>query len=295
LIGSLARAIRLKFLLASLIASAIGISLAFWKYSSFDLIYALLTLAGVFSLHASIDLLNDYWDYKRGIDKVTKRTKFSGGSGVIPENILSPKTVYKAAIFLLIVGITIGSYFVLLRGLFIAVVLVFSVLSIFFYSSRIVNFGLAELFVGIKGALIVIGSFYVQTSFIELPVIFIGIIIGLLSSSVLLINSFPDYNADRLGGRRTLVIIVGKRNSYRIFSVLIVTVYALILIGISINFMSAYSITCLVSAPYALKAIRDLRRNYDDGDALVPAMTATVNYSRITGLAMLITMIVPVF
>jgi 1,4-dihydroxy-2-naphthoate polyprenyltransferase len=295
LIGSLARAIRLKFLLASLIASAIGISLAFWKYSSFDLIYALLTLAGVFSLHASIDLLNDYWDYKRGIDKVTKRTKFSGGSGVIPENIFSPKTVYKAAIFFLIVGIIIGAYFVLLRGLFIAVVLVFAVLSIFFYSSRIVNFGLAELFVGIKGALIVIGSFYVQTSFIEFPVIFFGIIIGLLSSSVLLINSFPDYNADRLGGRRTLVILVGKRNSYRIFSVLIVTVYALILIGISINFMSAYSITCLVSAPYALKAIRDLRRNYDDGDALVPAMAATVNYSRITGLAMLITMIVPVF
>jgi 1,4-dihydroxy-2-naphthoate octaprenyltransferase len=288
------RAIRLKFLLASLIASAIGIYLAFWKYSSFDLNYALLTMLGVFSLHASIDLLNDYWDYKRGIDKVVKRTKFSGGSGIIPENILSPQSVYKAAMLFLIIGITIGGYFVLLRGPLVAVILVFAILAIFFYSSKIVNFGLAELFVGIKGALIVIGSFYVQTSFIEFPVIFLGIIIGLLSSSVLLINSFPDYNADRLGGRRTVVIILGKRRSYKVFTIIIMAVYAMILIGICINFLSVYSIVCLVSTPYSLKAIRELRKNYEDSDALVPAMASTVKYSRITSLALLISMMVPI-
>ena len=85
---------RIKFLLASLIASANGITLAFSRYSSFDLGYAILTMAGVFSLHASIDLLNDYWDYKRGIDKIAKRTKFSGGTGVLPENVYFPRRVY---------------------------------------------------------------------------------------------------------------------------------------------------------------------------------------------------------
>jgi 1,4-dihydroxy-2-naphthoate octaprenyltransferase len=288
------RAIRLKFLLASLIASAIGISFAFWKHSSFDLNYALLTMAGVFSLHASIDLLNDYWDYKRGIDKVVKRTKFSGGSGVIPENILSPQSVYKAAMLLLIIGISIGGYFTLLRGPLVAVILVFAVLAIFFYSSKIVNFGLAELFVGIKGALIVIGSFYVQTSFIEFPVIFLGIIVGLLSSSVLLINSFPDYNADRLGGRRTAVIILGKKRSYKIFSMIVMAVYALILIGIFVNYLSMYSIACLASTPYSLRAIRELRENYEGSDALLPAMASTIKYSRITSLALLISMLVPI-
>jgi 1,4-dihydroxy-2-naphthoate octaprenyltransferase len=181
-----------------------------------------------------------------------------------------------------------------LRGPLVAVILVFAILAIFFYSSKIVNFGLAELFVGIKGALIVIGSFYVQTSFIEFPVIFLGIIIGLLSSSVLLINSFPDYNADRLGGRRTVVIILGKRRSYKVFTIIIMAVYAMILIGICINFLSVYSIVCLVSTPYSLKAIRELRKNYEDSDALVPAMASTVKYSRITSLALLISMMVPI-
>lgn len=289
------RAIRLKFLLASLIASAIGISFALMRYSSFDLNSALLTLTGVFSLHASIDLFNDYWDYKRGIDKANKRTKFSGGSGVIPENILSPSIVYRAAILFLIIGITIGAYFVILRGPFIALLLAFAVLSILLYSSKIVNFGLAELFVGIKGALIVIGSYYIQTSNFEFPVLFIGAIIGLLSASVLLINSFPDYKADRLGGRRTLVIMFGKRTSCRIFSAMVVTVYSMIMIGISINILNVFSIVCFASAPFALRAIRELRKNYEESDALVPAMASTINYSRITSLALLFSMIVPMF
>lgn len=286
---------RLKFLLASLIASANGITLAFWKYSSFDLNYAILTMAGVFSLHASIDLLNDYWDYKRGIDKIAKRTKFSGGTGVIPENVLSPKSVYKAAILFLMIGALIGGYFVAVRGPVIAFILAFAVFAIFFYSSKLVNFGLAELFVGIKGALIVIGSFYVQTSFIEFPAVFIGTIIGMLSSSVLLVNSLPDYNADRLGGRRTLVIMLGKRGSYRIFSILVITVYAMIIMGTLAGFTSIYSVGCLVSTPYALKAIRELRKNYQNSDALVPAMAATVNYSRITSLTLALSMTVPLF
>ena len=286
---------RIKFLLASLIASANGITLAFSRYSSFDLGYAILTMAGVFSLHASIDLLNDYWDYKRGIDKIAKRTKFSGGTGVLPENVLSPKTVYKAAILFLMIGALIGAYFVVVRGPIIAFILAFAVFAIFFYSTKVVNFGLAELFVGIKGSLIVIGSFYVQTSFIEFPAVFIGTIIGMLSSSVLLVNSFPDYDADRLGGRRTLVIMLGKRNAYRIFLILVITVYAMIILGTLAGFTNIYSVGCLVSIPYALKAIRELKKNYENSDAVVPAMAATVNYSRVTGLFLAVSMMVPVF
>src|ERR671914_1900999 len=273
LMGKWLRAIRVKFLLASLFASGNGMALALWKYSSFDLNYALLTIAGVFSLHASIDLLNDYWDYKRGIDKITKRTKFSGGSGVIPENLLSPKTVYRAAILFLLVGILVGCFFVVVRGPIIALILIFAVLAIFFYSSKIVNFGLAELFVGVKGALVVVGSFFVQTSTVESSAVFVGAMLGLLSSSVLLVNSFPDYDADRLGGRRTLVILLGKKSSYRIFSALIISLYPMIILGIFLNFTSIFSIGCFISAPYAFRAIRELRKNYGEANtALVPAM-----------------------
>ena len=190
------RAIRIRFLFASIIAVINGLAISFWKNGSFDINYALLTCGGVICLHASVDLLNDYWDYKRGIDKVTKRTKFSGGTGVLPENLLKPKTVYCAGIFFLLLGSLIGIYFVLIRGITIAIILLFAIFAIYFYSTKIVNLGLGELFVAIKSSMIVIGTFYVQTGFIDVVALYIGIIIGTLSASVLFVNSFPDYYAE---------------------------------------------------------------------------------------------------
>ena len=74
------RAIRFRFLLASIMAVTNGIAVAYWKTGGFNIIYAILTFCGVVCLHASVDLLNDYWDFKKGIDSVTRRTKFSGGN-----------------------------------------------------------------------------------------------------------------------------------------------------------------------------------------------------------------------
>ena len=98
------RAIRIKFLLASVIAVSLGLSLSWYAGYSIDIFHALLTFAGVISLHASVDLLNDYWDFKRGIDTKTKRTKMSGGTGVLPEGLLKPKSVYLVGIGFLILG-----------------------------------------------------------------------------------------------------------------------------------------------------------------------------------------------
>ncbi len=79
------RVIRVRFLLASVIAVSVGLSLNWQQNSSIDPFDAILIFAGVMALHASVDLLNDFWDFKRGIDTKTKRTKMSGGTGVLPE------------------------------------------------------------------------------------------------------------------------------------------------------------------------------------------------------------------
>lgn len=276
------RAIRIRFLLASAIAAANGMSVAFWKYGIFDFSYAALTFAGVLCLHASVDLLNDYWDYKRGIDNITKRTKFSGGTGVLPEKLLDPKTVYKIGIVFLITGALIGTYFVVIRGVTIAIILGFAILAIYFYSTRIVNSGLGEVFVMIKGIMIVLGSFYVQVGIIEPIAIYVGIIIGILSASVLFINSFPDYDADRNSGRRTLVILLGKQKAVKIISLPIIAPYVLITIGIFLGYTKPLSLVCFSSLPYVVKIIKHIGE-YDNLEKFVPTMAATVMYARITG------------
>jgi 1,4-dihydroxy-2-naphthoate polyprenyltransferase len=280
------RVIRLRFLLASVIAVSTGIALAFWKNKQLDLSDAILTFVGVICLHASIDLLNDYWDYKRGIDTATRRTKFSGGTGVLPENLLKPGNVFSVGLIFLLIGSLVGMYFVVIRGIVIALLLGFAILAVYLYSTSIVNLGLAEAFVAIKGTLIVVGSYYVQASSIGFGVVYVGVIMGILSASVLFVNSFPDYQADRSRGRRTLVILLGRQRAAKIFPWMIVCTYALIIAGIFLGYLKIYSLASLLSAPFAVNAIKRISKSYQDVEKLIPVMGATVAYSRVTGVVL---------
>lgn len=285
------RAIRIKFLLASIIAVTNGIAISYWKTGELDFVYALLTYFGIICLHTSVDLLNDYWDFKRGIDTNTKRTKYSGGTGVIPENLIDSKLIYCAGVIFLILGGLIGLYFVTIKGIIILILLIFAIISIYFYSTNIVNAGLGELFVAIKGSMIVLGSYYIQSDQIDLTSIYVGIIIGLLSAVVLLVTSFPDYEADKKSGRRTLVIVMGKENSIKLFITIVTITYAMIIGGSIFNVMTIFSTIALLSLPFAFKAALKLRR-FNETSELVSSMANTIIYSRICGILLAISFII---
>ena len=277
------RVIRVRFLLASIIAVSVGLAINWRQNSTVDPLDAVLTFAGVMALHVSVDLLNDYWDYKRGIDTATKRTKMSGGTGVLPEGLLKPSTVYRAGIGFLILGSVIGFYFVLTDGIIIAVILSFAILSIYFYSTKIVDSGLAEFFVAVKGTMIVLGTFFIQSNQITLESILGGIVVGVLSSLVLFIASFPDHDADKSKGRKTLVITVGKKNATYLFWIFPAISYSLIILGISIGIFPILSFITLFSIPLVIKAGLGLKKNFNSVDELVPFMSSTLMFSRITG------------
>ena len=277
------RVIRVRFLLASIIAVSVGLAINWRQNSTVDPLDAILTFAGVLALHVSVDLLNDYWDYKRGIDTATKRTKMSGGTGVLPEGLLKPSTVYRAGIGSLILGSVIGFYFVLTDGIIIAVILSFAILSIYFYSTKIVDSGLSEFFVAVKGTMIVLGTFFIQSNQITLESILAGIVVGVLSSLVLFIASFPDHDADKSKGRKTLVITVGKKNAASLFWIFPTISYSLIILGISIGIFPILSFITLFSIPLVIKAGLGLKKNFNSVDELVPFMSSTLMFSRITG------------
>ena len=278
------RVIRVRFLLASIIAVSVGLALNWWQNSSIELFDALLTFAGVMALHASVDLLNDLWDFKRGIDTKTTRTKMSGGTGVLPEGLLKPSSVYRAGVLFLIIGTLAGGYFVITDGITIAIILGFTILSIYFYSTKIVDSGLGEFFVAVKGAMIVIGTLFIQSGEISLESIFAGIVVGALSSLVLFIASFPDHDADKSKGRKTLVIIVGKQKAAKLFWVFPLVSYAAIMIGVWMNLFPLISMISFLSFPLVIKSGIGLQKNYDSIDNLVPYMYSTLMFGRVTGI-----------
>ena len=277
------RVIRIRFLLASVVAVSAGLALSWWHGIQIDIWYAIMTMAGVIALHSSVDLLNDYWDYKRGIDTQTQRTKMSGGTGVLPEGLLEPTQVYRAGIIFLIIGGLIGSYFVVTHGIIIGLILAFAVLSIYFYSTKIVDSGLAEVFVTIKGTMIVLGAYFIQTSEINIASIIAGIFVGVLSSLVLFITSFPDYDADKAKGRKTLVIFLGKQKATTMFWIFPLIAYSVLISGIIYELFPLYCIISLVAVPLIIKAGISLKQNFDNIQDLVPAMSSTITFSRVTG------------
>jgi 1,4-dihydroxy-2-naphthoate octaprenyltransferase len=287
------RVIRVRFLLASVIAVSVGLSLNWWQNSSLELFEAILTFAGVMALHASVDLLNDFWDFKRGIDTKTTRTKMSGGTGVLPEGLLKPSSVYRAGIAFLIIGTIIGSYFVITDGITIAIILGFAILSIYFYSTKIVDSGLGEFFVAVKGAMIVIGTFFIQSGEISLESILAGIVVGSLSSLVLFIASFPDHDADKSKGRKTLVIAVGKEKASKLFWVFPIVSYLAIVIGVSANLFPIFSLISFFSIPLMIKSGLGLRKHYDSVNSLVPFMSSTLMFGRLTGTLFVIGFLIP--
>lgn len=278
------RAIRVRFLLASIIAVSTGLTVGYWRTGQIEPLNAALTYVGVIFLHASVDLLNDYWDHKRGIDNATTRTKFSGGTGVLPEKLLTPKAVYRAGLIFLILGACIGTYFVVVKGITVAIILGFAVVAIYFYSTSIVDAGLGELFVAIKGAMIVLGTYYVQATAIDPAAGLVGVVIGLLSATVLFINAFPDYKADKSGGRRTLVIILGLDSAARIFPLFFIGAYGLIVGAVLLGYANIFALASLGSIPFAIKASLQARSARREQNQLVPAMASTVMYSRVTGI-----------
>jgi 1,4-dihydroxy-2-naphthoate polyprenyltransferase len=292
------RAIRFRFLAASAIAVTCGLALTIWyQPQDFSSIYAILTYIGIFCLHSSVDLLNDYWDFKRGIDLRTKKTKFSGGTGVLPEGLLKPRQVYLAGIFFLILGLIIGGIFVYFKGFIIAIILLFAALSIVLYSSKLVNWGLGELFVAAKGALIVVGTSYVQNSSITLESVVLGIIIGLLSSLVLFVNSIPDIVPDRQMGRKTLAIMINERSNRFILMFVVginVGIYLLTIGFFSTLINSSFSIIpCILLIPYIglmLYRFKNFLYNFNrlNDDYYIRIMANTVLFSRFYGISLII-------
>ncbi len=282
------RVIRIRFLLASVIAVSIGLSLSWVYFGALDLISSILIFAGVLALHASVDLLNDYWDFKRGIDSLTFKTKLSGGTGVLPEGRLNPNSVYHAGILFLIIGGAIGAYFVITHGIIIGIILGFAILSIYFYSTKIVNWGLGEVFVTIKGTMIVLGTFFIQTGNLTETAVIGGLVSGVLSSFVLFIASFPDHDADKSQGRRTLVILLGKHNASRIYFIFPLVIYSLIVVSISLEILPIYTLIVFFTLPLLINAGRKLIQNHNVLSDIFPVMTLTLKFSRISGMLFII-------
>ena len=131
--------------------------------------------------------------------------------------------------------------------------------------------------------MIVLGTFYIQINqILEIP-IFAGIIVGVLSASVLFITSFPDHDADKEKGRRTLVILFGRQKAVSIFYIFPIISYGIIIGCVAMSIIPVFCLISLAAIPVVISSIRKLKSSISDEDKIIPAMKSTLTFSRMAG------------
>ncbi|HDI53241.1 MAG TPA: prenyltransferase [Candidatus Bathyarchaeota archaeon] len=267
---------RPNFLLLTPITYSVGLASALIQGYSNPL-NALLGLLGALLAHISVNVLNDYYDYKSGLDLRTRRTPFSGGSGILPEGLLNPEKVYILGLSTLFLGLLIGVYFLLTLGLGLLLILIPAALSVYFYTTHLSRWYVGEFFAGLNfGPLMALGAYYLQAGHLDWTPFIAGVIPGILVGTLLFLNEFPDVEADLSVGRRNFVIFLGRRRASRVYALLIISVYLYIISTILLGLLPETCILSLITAPIAYRAIRGALTNYDDMEALIPAMASNV-------------------
>jgi 1,4-dihydroxy-2-naphthoate octaprenyltransferase len=230
-----------------------------------------LAFLGLLLAHISVNVLNDYFDYRSGIDLETKRTPFSGGSGMLPAGLLKPRQVLWFGLVSFLLALVIGAYFVMTRGWLLLPLLLIAAVCVLLYTPLMLKLRWPEWAPGVGlGALPVLGAYFVQTTTYTLPAVIASIPSAILVHNLLLLNEFPDVEADKKAGRKTLPITMGKKKASIIYSVLTIVVY-LWIIGVAVVEQEPVLLIALLTLPFAIKAIQGALRP-DEMDKLVPAM-----------------------
>lgn len=265
--------IRAKFLVGSVALAFLGTSIA-WRDGFFSLRYAVLGFIGLVLWHISIQVLNDYFDYRSGVDLKTQRTPFSGGSGVLPAHLLKPRSVLKFALVCFALAVPIWTYFVIAKGLLLLPLVGLGAVCVLLYTPVLTRWRLAEISSGIGlGILPILMSYFIQTGEYTTEAVVASIPCGILLFNVHLLNEFPDVEADKVGKRKTIPIVLGRVKASWIYLAGALTVYVWVVAWVAVGVMPLTALLSIVTIPLALWTTRGAL-SYKDKVIFTPILWA---------------------
>lgn len=279
---------RLPFLALTLACLLLGLATVWRIGVPLDGVLLAKVVAGALCAHISVNMLNEYADFRSGLDATTRRTPFSGGSGALPAHPQWASAVLVAGLLALGVTLAVGWEVLQLRGWAILPIGLAGVLLVLLYTPWITRHPLLCLLapgLGV-GPLLVVGT-HVALGGHNLPAALAAAWVpGCLASALLLLNQFPDREADRVVGRRNLVIVYGRPWAARLVLVLHGLAAAGLLVAVLLRWLPVPTLWGLAPLALAVPMGRWLLRYGDEPERLLPAMTLNVVVALATPLFM---------
>jgi len=293
-IGIWLKEIRLPFLLLVPVSVLLGVSVAVWESVDINAVYLTLAFVGALAAHIAVNVLNEYFDYKTGVDFKTVRTPFSGGSGMLTGGLLNARSAYKLGVACLAVDIGIGGYFIYAHGAAIIPLGILGIITIYFYTTHLTKSPiLCVIAPGLGfGPLMVMGTYFALTGGYSLAAGLVSLVPGFLVSNLLLLNQFPDVEADASANRRHLPIVIGRKGSSEVYAFLIVAAYVALVVSVLAGELPLMALFGLLTLPVGWMAVKGALKFYDQIEKLVPIMGQNVLLTLLFPLLMAIGIIV---
>jgi 1,4-dihydroxy-2-naphthoate octaprenyltransferase len=285
---------RVDFLYLDVACVFLATAAAVWTHGRIHVGYLVLAFVGAVCAHLSVNALNEYLDFKSGLDSMGERTPFSGGSGTLQQHPEMAPSVLRIAIVCLAITSLIGLYFLVVRGWPILPLGLLGLLVIVVYTSWITRMPLISLIVtGLGfGLLMVSGTYYVLTGEFTWTAVLASLPPFFLGNNLLLLNQFPDVKADEAVGRRNLPIIIGKRASSVLYGFIILATFLSMVAGVWLGYLPAWSLLGLLMLPLGVMASIGVYRYAGDLPNLLRYMGFNVLLNIVTPVLMAIGLLI---
>jgi 1,4-dihydroxy-2-naphthoate octaprenyltransferase len=241
---------------------------------------ALLALVVALALIIGVNYANDYSDGIRGTDDVR-----AGPLRLVGSKVASPRSVLTAAVVCLVLAAVAGLVLALVSNPWLIAVGAVCIAGAWFYTGGskpygYLGFGEIAVFV-FFGLVAVLGTQYTQALAIDWVGATLAVVLGCLSSAVLVANNLRDIPTDTESGKITLAVRLGDARTRTLY-VALLAVAGVATVGLA--FATPWCLVGLVAAPLAVRASRPVTTG-KGGPALIPVL-------RDTGLTMLVWSIV---
>jgi len=200
---------RPKTLLASVVPVMVGTALAI-NVDKFNPLVTLVALVCSLLIQIGTNFTNDLYDFYKGADTVSRK----GPVRVLSASLISIKEMKTGIIIAFLSAFILGLYLVYIGGIIILAIGVLSILAGIAYTAGpypLAYKGLGDIFVFMFFGLIgTMGTFYLQANELSLPAFLSSIPVGSLITNILVVNNYRDIETDRIAGKNTLAVKLGK-------------------------------------------------------------------------------------
>jgi 1,4-dihydroxy-2-naphthoate polyprenyltransferase len=265
-------ATRPKTLPAAISPVLVGCAVA-WAEGGFDLVSALGALSVALLLQIGANLANDVADFQRGADTQERL----GPLRVTQGGLIPPRQIVMATVAVLMAATVPGLYLVWRGGPILAVLGLIAIAAAVTYTAGPKPFGylgLGELFVFFFfGPVAVAGTAFVMTNHMTRLTLITSISMGCLVTAILVVNNLRDIDTDRVAGKGTLAVRIGREATRWEYTGLIAVAYAMPLAMWAAEMSKPGPLLAWATVPLAILLVRQVWQVA--GRALNPVLGGT--------------------